>query len=109
MPRYFLMTLIVFWIPVFVLGRFLWKKLDPLTKKAFWATMAIMTVATFIMEYVYIWLDIWSFSEQVDPLLGIWLWGVPIEEFIFWFGASPLFIFMYMAFDRFFKRRKIYA
>jgi hypothetical protein len=56
------------------------------------------------MEYVYLSLDVWTFSEEVDPLLGINILGVPIEEFVFWWGASPLFIFVYLGYERLLKR-----
>ena len=98
MPVYLLMYLVIFWIPVFILGWHIWKDLDGSLKKAFWITMAIMTVATFGMEFVYLRLNVWTFSEAIDPLLGIRLGGVPIEEFVFWFGVSPLFVFIYLNF-----------
>jgi len=82
------------------MGIFLWRTLDAPTKKAFWKTMVVMTGATFLMEFVYLRLDIWTFSEAIDPLIGIGIWGVPVEEFVFWFGASPLFILTYFMFSR---------
>jgi len=100
MPLYFITYIILFWIPVFILAGFLWKGMDEATRKAFWITVAIMSGLTFAMEYVYIWLDVWTFTQSVDPLIGIRIWGVPIEEFEFWFGASPLFMLLYLAFDR---------
>jgi len=104
MPLYFLLYFCIFWVPVFILASFLWKKLDPLTKKAFWIATAIMTFLTTVMEYVFLGFRIWTFSQNVDPLLGIWVGPVPVEEFVFWFGASPLFIFLYLAFDRWDRR-----
>lgn len=104
MPRYFLSTILYFWIPVTVLGFILRTKLDPLTKKAFWITMAVLSPMTFVMEYVYLWADIWTFSEAMDPLLGIRIWGAPIEEFSFWFGAAPFILLVYLSWDRLLKR-----
>lgn len=100
MPVYLITYLLVFWVPVFVMGFLLWKKLDAPTKKAFWITIGIMTVATTVMEYVYLWLDVWSFSEAIDPLLGIWIGKAPIEEFVFWYGATPLFLLLYLTFNK---------
>ncbi len=98
MPVYLLLYLGIFWVPVFIMAAVHWPKMDDLSKKAFWITMGLMLVATTIMEYVYVWLGVWSFSERIDPLVGIWLGSVPIEEFVFWYGAAPLFLFLYFTF-----------
>ncbi|MFN0118737.1 MAG: hypothetical protein ACKVQC_10675 [Elusimicrobiota bacterium] len=110
MPRYFIGTFIYFWIPCIVLWVLLRNKIDIPTKKAFWITLAILTPLTFIMEYVYLWADIWNFTEEVDPLLGIEIFGAPVEEFSFWFGAGPFILLLYFSFDRLFKmKRKSHA
>jgi hypothetical protein len=44
-------------------------------------------------------LDIWNFSEKISPLLGINIFGVPLEEFLFWFGAAVFFPLLYLAFN----------
>ncbi|MCB4757030.1 MAG: hypothetical protein LHV69_08420 [Elusimicrobia bacterium] len=106
MPRYFISTLVYFWIPVLALGFFLRHRLDPLTKKAFWITLLIMLPVTTLMEYVYLWTDIWSFSEEMDPLLGIWIFGAPIEEFSFWYGGPPFMLLTYLTLDWWMKRPK---
>src|SRR5258708_3543292 len=104
-PVYLILYLVLFWAPVVVLAVLQWKYFDPPTKKAFWVTMAVMTVATTVMEFIFVGLDVWSFSEKKDPLLGIWFGKVPIEEFVFWYGASPLFFFTYVSFDRLFSKK----
>jgi len=96
MPRYFIITVLVFWLPVLGLSFATWPRLSPPEKKAFWFSILVLTPATFGMEYVYIWTKIWTFSEALDPLLGIRLWGVPLEEFSFWFGASPFILLVYL-------------
>ena len=101
MPRYFIITILVFWLPVLVLSFFTWSWLSPPDKKAFWYAILVLTPATFVMEYVYIWTRIWTFSEAKDPLLGIRLWGVPVEEFSFWFGATPFILLVYLTARRF--------
>ena len=55
---------------------------------------------TAAMEYLCLYLDIWDFSQELDPLLGIALFGAPIEEFLFWFGAPVFVLLAYFAFDR---------
>lgn len=97
------MTLLVFWIPVILLWVLMRRHWDPLTKKAFWISMLIMTPATAVMEYVYLWADIWDFSEELDPLLGIRIFGAPIEEFFFWFGCAPFMLLLYLNFNRWLK------
>ncbi|MFH1258830.1 MAG: hypothetical protein ABII74_03295 [Elusimicrobiota bacterium] len=99
MHLYFWTVIIIFWIPSAFLYLFLRKKLDSLTKKAFWITVLILMPVTFAAEYIYLWADIWNFSENYDPLIGISIWGAPIEEFIFWFGAPIFFTLVYLFFD----------
>lgn len=104
MHLYFWTVFFLFWVPVFSLYLFLRKKLDPLTKKAFWINAIICLPISFISEYIYLWADIWNFSETYDPLIGIRLWGAPIEEFVFWFGAPPFYTLVYLLFDYLDKR-----
>jgi hypothetical protein len=77
MPRYFLSTLAYFWLPVVLLSFYLRGKLDAASKKSLWLSFLIIAPMTFAMEYVYLWADIWTFSEELDPLLGIRIWGAP--------------------------------
>lgn len=99
MPRYFLSTLVYFWAPVIILGFFLHRKLSPLEWRSFWIAVCILTPLTTVMEYVYLWCDIWTFSEELDPLLGIRIFGAPIEEFSFWYGATPFILLVYLSID----------
>lgn len=86
------------------MGFFLRRRLDALSKKAFWVTSGVLLPLAFAMEYVYLWLDIWTFSEEKDPLLGIWLWGAPVEEFFFWFGGVLFLLLLYLTLDLLIKR-----
>lgn len=85
---------------------FLRGKLGSVNVKSIWITLAIVCPLAFGMEYVYLGLNIWTFSEAMDPLLGIRIWGAPIEEFSFWFGGAPFFILVYLSFDWLLRRRK---
>ena len=91
----------LFWIPGAALLAYNWKSLDRPRRKAFWITCAIMAVVTVPMEYVYLWADIWDFSEAHDPLLGVRIFGAPVEEFTFWFGAAPFVLGVYRFMHRF--------
>ncbi len=100
MPVYFLTVFLVFWVPGIALMVALYRFLGPAPRKSFWITCLIMAVVSFGMEYVYLWADIWNFSEAHDPLLGIRIWGAPIEEFTYWFGATPFCLSLYLLFQR---------
>ena len=96
-PWYFLTTLLLFWLPLLPLAGLTWKKLDPPTKRSFWAGCVTVGLMTFGMEFVYRRrAKIWTFSEDVDPLLGIRIFGEPIEEFSFWNGATPFILLVYL-------------
>ena len=97
-------TLVYFWAPVGVMAWRLWPKLDVLTRRAFWRTLLIFYVLAFGMEYVYLYLKVWTFSEKLDPLLGVRIFNAPIEEFCFWFGATPFGIFVYLGLDRLLRK-----
>lgn len=99
MPRYFITIFFVFWLPSFSMYFFLKNKISHLIKKAFWLNLLIWLPLTFAAEYLYLWLDIWNFSEAIDPLTGIEIFGAPVEEFIFWFGAPVFFSLLYLTFD----------
>jgi len=99
MPRYFLTVVFIFWIPSIFLFLFLRNRLSPLKRKAFWFNLLFWFPVTFAAEYLYLWADIWNFSEQVDPLIGLTIFGAPIEEFFFWFGAPVFFSLLYLFLD----------
>lgn len=99
MPRYFISVLIYFWVPVLVMAPFLLPRQDRLTRKAIWITIALFYSMAAVMEYVYLYVDVWTFSEKLDPLLGVRLFGAPIEEFCWWFGVIPFTICLYLFFD----------
>jgi len=102
MPVYLLLYIGLFWVPIGILSLWMWGTLDPSARRAFWWAIFIMAGLTTVMEYVFMAFHIWSFSQKIDPLLGLWIAGVPIEEFVFWFGAPPLFLLIYLAMDRLF-------
>ncbi|HRY29248.1 MAG TPA: hypothetical protein P5079_04330 [Elusimicrobiota bacterium] len=109
MPRYFLLYFFGFWVPSFVLMPAIWPFLEKSTRKAFWITFLGLCLPTsLVVEYVYLWADVWNFSEAWDPLIGWTLFGAPVEEFFFWLGACGVIMLLYLAFDlldrRFFRR-----
>ena len=65
-----------------------------------------MAIALIGMEYLYLKFDVWSFSEEIDPLIGIWFGSAPIEEYVYWFGATPFCLAVYLSYKRLFERGK---
>jgi lycopene cyclase domain-containing protein len=100
MPRYFWLYIWSFWVPILILLPILWRYMDAPTKKSlFISLVCISWPLSIVMEYVYLKLDVWDFSEAWDPLLGIKLFGAPIEEFVFWFGAPVIILLVYTGLD----------
>lgn len=105
MHLYFWSCLLVFWVPAVALLVGLWGRLNGPDRRAFWWACGFMAIVSFVMEYVYLAADIWNFSEAQDPLLGIRLFGAPIEEFVYWFGATPFVLAVYLLLTRRHPRR----
>lgn len=105
MHVYFLTCVLMFWVPGVALVFGLWRGRPRHEHRAFWLTCALVAVLSFGMEFVYLWADIWSFSEADDPLLGITIFGAPLEEFTYWFGASPFLLSVYWLMQRFERPR----
>lgn len=106
MPLYFISVIVYFWIPLAVLFTFVYRKQDRTVKKAFWITVGINCVIACVMESVYLYFDIWTFSQQKDQLLGIRVFGAPIEEFAWWFGSVPFVLLTYLGFEGLFQGRR---
>lgn len=103
MPLYFITYTALFWVPVALFMFFFFGSLSPERRKAFLITTLIMAAVSTIMEYFYLRFDTWSFSEKIDPLLGIWLGKAPIEEYVYWFGATPFCLSIYLVYLRLMK------
>jgi uncharacterized membrane protein YqaE (UPF0057 family) len=105
MPRYFLLYLVAFWVPNLALTPLVLRFARGGTRKAFWLNLLLFCwPAAIAMEYLYLKFDVWTFSEAWDPLLGWRVFGAPVEEFVFWFGAPWIIMLMYVAFDMLDKR-----
>ncbi|MFA6434774.1 MAG: hypothetical protein WCW52_08760 [Elusimicrobiales bacterium] len=105
MPVYFITYSVLFWLPAVLLYVFLFKTLTAALGRSFWSACCLMALVSTVMEYLYIYFDVWSFSERTDSLLGLRLWSVPVEEFVFWFGATPFCLMMYLGYRRLFRRK----
>lgn len=93
-------VILLFWIPSALLYAYLYSWMGTGFRRAFWITFSLLIPVTFGFEYVCLALDVWSFSEQTHKLWGPELWGAPVEEFVFWFGATPLCVLLYLYYYR---------
>ncbi len=72
MPVYFITYSVLFWVPVVLFSLFVLRFFESKTRKAYFFSSVIMAGVLVVMEYVCLKFDVWSFSQQTDPLLGIW-------------------------------------
>lgn len=96
---YLLLDALLYWVPAAGLALWNWRAMSRAHRRAFWIVSSVMAAVTFGMEYVYLWADIWSFSEARFPLIGLWIGKAPVEEFVFWWGATPFVLGLYVAFQ----------
>jgi len=104
MPVYLILYLIIFWVPAALFVLLGLGACAPATRRAFWAASAAMAVVSVVMEYLFLKFDVWFFSEKIDRLLGLWIGSAPVEEFVFWFGATPFCLAVYLSYRRLFKK-----
>lgn len=110
--KYFWFNIVVFFIPSIILFLYLfpWLKrekwLDP-----FFTTIGVIVLVSSFFEYAAIGMNIWGFPDQSQyvhfKMLGILLaplYRVPIEEFLFWWGATIFSILVYLYYNKLFKK-----
>jgi lycopene cyclase domain-containing protein len=92
---------VLFFIPVAIMLIINWRWMEArhLLKPFLYANLVMDGVA-FFFEYVSIGMKVWWFSQEHHKLLGINIIDLPIEEFMFWFGATPFCILLYICFYR---------
>jgi lycopene cyclase domain-containing protein len=104
MPVYLITYTLLFWLPAILFVIFLFGTLAAPTRKAFWAACAAMAAVSVAMEYLFLHFDVWFFSQKIDRLLGLWIGSAPVEEFVFWFGATPFCLAVYFTYCRLLKK-----
>jgi len=104
MPVYLITYSILFWVPALLFIFFALPRLSPGLRRSFWAASAAMAVVSVVMEYLFLKFDVWFFSEKIDRLLGLWIGSAPVEEFVFWFGATPFCLALYLTYSRILKK-----
>ncbi len=113
--NYAISMIFLFWLPIFImLGLHLKYMYKNNMILAFLSCNLLMGITAFFFEYSSLGLDIWGFNEKIHPLLRSIFWngfpwtiyGAPIEEFMFWFGATPLCILLYITFKRILETKR---
>lgn len=104
MPVYFITYSILFWVPALLFIFLLLPRQAAGLRKSFWAASAAMAAVSMAMEYLFLKFDVWFFSEKIDRLLGLWIGSAPVEEFVFWFGATPFCLALYLTYSRILKK-----
>ena len=52
--------------------------------KLFWGISLFSNIFTLFVEVIMLKFDVWSFDDSQVRLLGVTLFGAPIEEYVFW-------------------------
>lgn len=104
MPVYLITYVILFWIPALLFIFFRLKTFDAPVRKSFWATSVTMAASSFVMEYLFLKYDVWFFSQKIDRLCGLRIGRAPVEEYVFWFGATPFCLALYLMYGRIKKK-----
>ena len=88
---YFWVNIFQFYIPGIILSIIL---RNYVKWKAFLLTFGIFFILTGIYQFVgYQTSDIW----KVDSMIGVYLFKIPIEEFMFWWGATYTLLLLYVS------------
>lgn len=103
-PLYLIIYTVLFWVPAALFAVLALRAFPVPLKRAFWATSVVMGAASVVNEYIFLKYDVWFFSEKIDRLVGLRLFGAPVEEFVFWFGATPFCLALYLMYGRMFKK-----
>ena len=108
--NYALSTVLLFWAPVIFLVAVNLRWINHRNQIVpFIHVNLFIGLTALYFEYAALGVGIWGFSEHHHKLLRTVfnnpgfpyaLYGAPIEEFLFWFGATPFCILLYLSFCR---------
>jgi len=106
---YAMSMLLLFWFPSIILfcvnAKWMIRKS---WMKSFWITNFVIAVVSFYFEFACLGMKIWDFSEHHHRLVGARIFGAPLEEFMFWFGASFFCILLYIYYYRIIHKELVY-
>lgn len=94
-PWYLLLDAGLWLITLAVIG-FFWPRLDAEWRRG--ACLAACVVMVLQVGNELLSLNVfqaWSFSQEHNRLVGLDFWGVPIEEYLFWFAFAWMIPFGY--------------
>ncbi len=93
---YFASLMILFYLPAAILFHYVWTRGDPWSKASVIFVNCVALAFGIVLELVAVHLDFWTFYTDLDPLVGFSVGGIPVEEFIFYFGANLQLTLLYV-------------
>jgi lycopene cyclase domain-containing protein len=94
---YFASLIGVFFIPSLLLWFYIDLHADRWEKTALAVVLIISFFFSVVIEIIGVYFKFWTFFTDKDPLLGINIGDIPIEEFLFYIGANMQLCFLYLA------------
>jgi lycopene cyclase domain-containing protein len=94
---YFVSLIGVFFIPSLLLWFYIALHADRWEKTALIVVLITSFFFSVVLEIVGVYFKFWTFFTDKDPLLGINIGDIPIEEFLFYIGANMQLCFLYLA------------
>lgn len=94
-PWYFILDLVLWGIAAGITV-WAWPRLDRRWKLSVFWTIGIVMVLQVGNELLSLHVfQAWEFSTEHNRLLGLDLWGAPVEEYLFWFAFAWAIPFLY--------------
>ena len=90
---------LVFFSPALLLCFHVWERLCPLKKLSLIATALGMSMFAVVMELIGVQHRFWVFFEDVDALCPYRIGNIPIEEILFYYGATVQVCLLYAALE----------
>ena len=89
MPVYLVFLIIFFVMPVFLIGWLLRNRLRKLKRTIFWCLFFTFTLG-FFWDWLAVQTGVWRYDSA--QTLGIWLWGLSIEEIVGFYVFGTLLL-----------------
>lgn len=93
--NYFASLMILFFLPSVLMGYYIWTRGDKCYCISIIIILSICFMFSVLLEYIAVYLKFWTFFTDKDPLIGLYVGDIPIEEFLFYFGANMQLCFLY--------------
>ncbi len=85
---YFSTLMLFFYAPATVLLYYVWTRTDRWYRSSIVFINCIALALGIVLEFVAVHLNFWTFYTDMDPLIGLNVGDIPVEEFLFYFGAN---------------------